>query len=88
MNENPTEVEDIESTLMLLCQGDKGDNLLNSFLKTITKVEIKHKTKLSTSKTKQKQNTRMTWCTNTNVNKLTVKHRTYIGKLHEGFQNA
>ena len=50
--ETPTEVENIESTIMLPYQGDKGDKLLNSLFKTITKVETKHKTKLIYTGTK------------------------------------
>ena len=44
--ETPTEVENIKSTLMLPYQGDKGDKLVNSLFKNISKVETKHKTKL------------------------------------------
>ena len=83
--ETPTEVENIESTLMLPYQGDKGDKLLNSLFKTISKAETKHKTKLIYTGTKMgtcfnvkdktKTDMKMAWCTNTNVNKLTVKQR-------------
>lgn len=44
--EIPTEVENFESTLMLPYQGDKGDKLLNSLFKTISKLTISLKQKI------------------------------------------
>ena len=87
--ETPTEVENIESTLMLPYRENKGEKLSNSLFKTISKVEKKTQNKddllwnenehlFQRQRQNKKQKMRMAWCTNTNVNKLNVK-QTYIG---------